>query len=185
MAGELYYTVADLQYRRWLISLCIGEKGHHICCLLREGRKPECGCVTEFKLAAAFLDILTDYQSLACLIHTDPSISPEELQAANCISEAELDKILDWLENYCGECFIAKGNAPSAEGTPCSELKLKNIIEIVPECCIALEDAGLLLVEDTAGEDCIELETTTCLLAQDDAAWEAYIGGFSAITFGP
>jgi len=182
MAGEHYYTVADLQYRRWLISICIGEKGYEICCMLREGRKPTCGCVTKFKLAAAFLDILTDYESLACL-YSNAAIQPSDVPAYNCITEDKLELILDWLENYCGQCFIAKGNAPSAEGTPCSELKLKEIITIIPECCIALEDAGLLLVEDTVAEDCIELELTTCLLAQDEAAWEAYIARMKALTF--
>ena len=191
MPEELYYTVADLQYRRWVISLCIGDKGYSLCCDSKEGNKAKCGCVREFKLANAYLDVLCSYTSLACLIYNDPTISTEDLAAANCISESELDTILDWLEDYCGTCFIAKGNAPSFDpsdpdlpiGTPCSDLKLTDIVTVSTDCCLGIEDGGLVLVEDAAASECVELEETTCLLAQDEAVWIAYIKRSSRLVF--
>ena len=136
-----------------------------------------------------------NYPGLYRIYCSTSSSSSSDLDAINCISEAQLDLILAWFEDYCNLCFIAKGNAPSATGsinegalvygTPCADLKLAPSLTANPKdclACIGIEDAELVLLEDSA-TDCAALEETTCLLAQDEAIWIAYINRFRSLVF--
>lgn len=162
----LYYTKADIQYRRWLIAECLGNKGGSICCETQEGNDIPEKDMRKFKLAHAYLDLICDYDPLAPYAYADESV-----EERNCITETQLENIFAWFEAYCCTGFPAKESVTSDSNGD---------IAIVPDsepssaCCLALESGALILVEDSVDDDCIALEETTCLLASDPETWKDY-----------
>jgi hypothetical protein len=175
----LYYTKADLQHRRWLISECIAAKGASICCDTQKGDKVEEKEMRKFKLANAFLDVICEYENLSTLFYAgDP------VENINCITEKQLDEVFAWFQKeYMNILFRPKESVVAdANG----DLQIPPGIPPLPfsgPCCLALESGGLILLEDPIEEICIELETTTCLLASDSAAWSAYMNAMNSYNF--
>jgi hypothetical protein len=174
----LYYTKADLQYRRWIISDCIGKKGASICCETKEGNDILEKEMRMFKLANAYLDLICNYTDLASLAYAQ-----EETEGVNCITEKQLDKIFQWFENYCCISFPAKESVPATSDGNINTFPNIPTEQPNAECCLALENGSLLLLEETEDNDCIKLEEITCLLSQDLTLWEEYVFKFKLINF--
>ena len=175
----LYYTKADLQHRRWLISECIADKGASICCDTQKGDKVEEKEMREFKLANAFLDVICEYENLSTI-----SYAGDQVGNINCITEKQLDEIFTWFQKYCKNiCFRPKESVVAdANG----DLQIPAGIPPLPSsgpCCLALESGGLFLLEEPIEDSCIQLENTTCLLASDSKAWKEYMNSMNNYNF--
>ena len=175
--SALYYTKADLQFRRWLISDCIGKKGAKICCETSAGNSVEVSELKKFQLANAYLDLICSYDNLAQYEYSNLSV-----ENRNCISEEQLDSIFKWFEGYCCSAFLPKGGTPSDSNGDISLPPIDNT-ESSREGFLAMESNAFFLLEESDGDDFIKLEDTTALLSLDPVAWQNYYNNMTGYSY--